>query len=238
VRLSVGASVVGSSERSIKSAPVRTSPKKSLLDASPAGAELGPYIGIGGEKVGQAASSDVAFSGEPSLRGFDRVPPQPVHANLEFSGGDPRPGRTTDLRSSKLVQGQTVNQPEPSRARAIRAQLFLDPFLAGPASSASPPRPTWRGRFPLLKFKPCTAFLAVPRVPCRVVEPAVRTVKERRVLAFHHFGRAESRSTGLSAPWASIARSVAALAPYRWSIVRDDQPASRMRSPSCPPPAR
>lgn len=52
-----------------------------------------------------------------------------------------------------------------------------------------------------------------------------------------HFRRA-NRSTGLKSPWAAIARSVAAEAPYRESIVRDDQPASRMRSPFCPPPAR
>ena len=46
-----------------------------------------------------------------------------------------------------------------------------------------------------------------------------------------------SLSPGLSFRWAATARSVAAPAPYRCSIVWLRQPASRMRSPSEPPSA-
>jgi hypothetical protein len=46
-----------------------------------------------------------------------------------------------------------------------------------------------------------------------------------------------TRSPGDSRRWAATARSLAALAPYRSSIWRLRQPASRMRSLSPPPPA-
>lgn len=54
---------------------------------------------------------------------------------------------------------------------------------------------------------------------------------ESNSLCFH------SLSRGLRFLYASRARSSAALAPYRESIVRDRQPPSRIRSPSWPPRA-
>jgi hypothetical protein len=71
-------------------------------------------------------------------------------------------------------------------------------------------------------------------------EPHVRRFNARKVsfvVAGAIDAERHSRSSGDSRRLAAMARSCAALAPYLFTICLDRHPASRIRSPSSPPPA-